>query len=147
MGRKEAVGNSRRHRMSSDRLLLAAGVATLLAFAPDLSVLRAADHGDAPGVRVDGRLDINDVYAFQSPNQSGNVVFIVTVSPLSGITGQTNFHPSADYDIFVNTNSDPDYEFSFNFRFGPPGANGIQDMHVTAQSRTTRIFDIQHATT
>jgi len=108
--------------------------------------LRAADHGDAPGVRVDTRLDINDVYAFQSPNQSGNVVFIVTVSPLAGITGQTNFHPSADYDIFVNTNSDPDYDFSFNFRFSPPGTGGLQDMHVTAQSRTTRIFDIQNAT-
>lgn len=132
--------------MSSDRLLLAAGVAALLAFAPDLPVLRAADHGDAPGVRVDTRLDINDVYAFQSPNQSGNVVIIVTVSPLAGITGQTNFHPAGDYDIFVNTNSDPDYDFSFNFRFSPPGTGGVQDMHVTAQSRTTRIFDIQNST-
>src|ERR1044072_8433622 len=119
MGRIDAVGNSRRHRMSSDRLLLAAGVAALLAFAPDLPVLRAADHGDAPGVRVDSRLDINDFYAFQSPNQSGNVVFIVPASPLAGIPGQTSFHPSADYDIFVSTDSDPDYEFSFNFRFSP----------------------------
>src|SRR5262245_51630618 len=96
--------------MSRGRLLLAAGAAALLAFAPDLPVLRAADHGDAPGVRTDGRLDINDVYAFQSPNQSGNVVFIVTVSPVAGITGQTTFHPTADYDIFVNTDADPDFD-------------------------------------
>jgi len=132
--------------MSSDRLLLAAGVAALLAFAPDLPVLRAADHGDAPGVRVDGRLDINDVYAFQSPNNSGNVVFIVTVSPLAGITGQTNFHPTGNYDIFVNTNSDPDYEFSFDFRFGAPGDGGIQQLHFIAESRTTRIYDILDST-
>jgi hypothetical protein len=133
--------------MRKGRLVLAASaVAALVALSPKLPVLRAADHGDAPGVRVDDRLDINDVYAFQSPNQSGNVVFIVTVQPVAGITGQTTFHPTADYDIFVNTDADPDFDFSFNFRFSAPGSGGIQDMHVTAQSRTTRIFDLQEST-
>jgi hypothetical protein len=133
--------------MRNGRLVLAASaVAALLAVAPRLPAVKAADHGDAPGVRVDDRLDINDVYAFQSPNQSGNVVFIVTVQPLAGITGQTTFHPTADYDIFVNTNADPDYEFAFNFRFGAPGAGGIQELHAIAESRTTRIFDILDST-
>ena len=133
--------------MRNGRLVLAASVvAALLALAPQLPAVKAADHGDAPGVRVDDRLDINDVYAFQSPNQSGNVVFIVTVQPIAGITGQTTFHPTGDYDIFVNTNADPDYEFAFNFRFGPPGAGGIQELHAIAESRTTRIFDILDST-
>ena len=65
--------------MRRKRFVFAAAVAAVLAVAPDLPGLRAADHGDAPAVRFDTRLDINDVYAFQSPNQSGNVVFIVTV--------------------------------------------------------------------
>ena len=133
--------------MRNGRIVLAASaVAGLLALSPKLPVVRAADHGDAPGVRVDDRLDINDVYAFQSPNQSGNVVFIVTVQPVAGITGQTTFHPTGDYDIFVNTNADPDYEFSFNFRFGAPGPGGIQQLHAIAESRTTRIFDILDST-
>ena len=133
--------------MRNGRLVLAASaVAALLAVSPQLPAVKAADHGDAPGVRVDDRLDINDVYAFQSPNQSGNVVFIVTVQPLAGITGQTSFHPTGDYDIFVNTNADPDYEFSFNFRFGAPGPGGIQELHAIAESRTTRIFDILDST-
>lgn len=132
--------------MNSGRLLLAAGAAVLLALAPQLPVVRAADHGDAPLVRFDTRLDVNDVYAFQSPSQSGNVAFIVTVSPIAGITGPTTFHPNADYDIFVNTNADPDYEFAFNFRFGAPGPGGIQELHAIAESRTTRIFDILDST-
>jgi len=133
--------------MRKGRLVLAASaMAALLAISPKLPVVRAADHGDAPGVRTDSRLDINDVYVFQSPNQPGNVVVIVTVSPLVGITGQATFHPTADYDIFVNTDADPDFDFSFNFRFSPPGDGNIQDMHVTAQSRTTRIFDLQEST-
>jgi hypothetical protein len=132
--------------MSQKRLLVAASVAAALAVALDLARLRAADHGDAPAVRFDTRLDINDVYAFQSPSQSGNVVFIVTVSPVAGITGPSTFHPTANYDIFVNTNADPDYEFAFNFRFSPFGPGGIQELHAIAESRTTRIFDILDST-
>ena len=131
--------------MGSGRLLIAVGATALLALAPQLPGVRAADHGDAPGVRVDSRLDINDVYAFQSPSQSGNVVFIVTVVPVAGITSQNTFHPTADYDIFVNTNADPGHEFGFNFRFGPP-AGGLQQLRFVGESRTTRLFDIVDTT-
>ncbi|MGQ0733351.1 MAG: DUF4331 family protein [Acidobacteriota bacterium] len=108
--------------------------------------IRAADHGDAPGVRLDPRLDIPDVYAFQSPSQSGNVVFIMTLSPLARIVSPNTFHPTADHDFFVSTNADPDYEFAFNFRFGPPGSTGIQQLHFVGESRTTRIFDVLGST-
>jgi uncharacterized protein DUF4331 len=132
--------------MSRERLLIAVGVAAVLALAPDLKVLRAADHGDSPQVRIDPRLDLPDVYAFQSPNESGNVVFMMTASPLARIVSPNTFHPTANYDFFVNTNADPDYEFAFNFRFGPPGPGGIQEMHFVGESRTTRIFDILMST-
>jgi hypothetical protein len=132
--------------MRSGSFLIAAGAAALLALAPQLPGVRAADHGDAPAVRFDSRLDINDVYAFQSPSQSGNVVFIVTVVPVAGITSPNTFHPSADYDILVNTNADPGYEFSFNFRFGAPGAGNVQQLRFVGESRTTRIFEIVNAT-
>ncbi len=132
--------------MNSGRFLLASALSALLALASGLPALRAADHGDAPGVRVDPRLDIPDVYVFQSPDQSGNVVFIMTLSPLARIVSQNTFHPTADHDFLVNTNADPDYEFAFNFRFGPPGSGGIQEMHFVGESRTTRIFDVLAST-
>ena len=96
----------------------------------------AADHGDAPGVRVDPRLDLPDVYAFQSPSSSANVVFIMTMAPLARIVSQNNFHPRADHDFFVNTNADPDYEFAFNFRFGPPGPGEPPEIRFVGESRT-----------
>ena len=106
--------------------------------------VNAADHGDAPGVRVDTRLDINDVYAFQSPSQSGNVVFIMTVSPAGADSVAEHISiRGRNYDFFVNTNADPDYEFAFNFRFGDPGPGGTSSRCVSsAESRTQRIFDV-----
>lgn len=132
--------------MRSGSFLIAVGATAMLALAPQLPGVRAADHGDAPGVRVDTRLDINDVYAFQSPSQSGNVVFIVTVVPLAGITSPNTFHPTADYDILVNANADPDYEFAFNFRFGAPAAGNVQQLRFVGESRTQRIFEIVSST-
>ena len=132
--------------MRSGRLWIAFSAAALLAIAPQLPILWAADHGDAPGVRLDNRLDLNDVYAFQSPSTPGNVVFILTAVPVAGITSLSTFHPTGDYDILVNTNSEPDYEFAFNFRFGAPGAGNIQQLHLVGESRSTRIFDIVDST-
>jgi hypothetical protein len=132
--------------MVSGRVVLLAILAAVLSFAPQHLLVRAADHGDAPGVRFDTRLDINDVYAFQSPSQSGNVVFIMTLVPAARIISPNTFHPTADHDFFVNTNADPDYEFAFNFRFGPPGPGGIQEMHFIGESRTARLFDVLGST-
>ncbi len=132
--------------MINGRILVAIGMAGFLALASGPFALRAADHGDSPIVRVDPRLDIPDVYAFQSPSQSGNVVFIATFSPLARIVSQNTFHPTADHDFFVNTNADPDYEFAFNFRFGPPGPGGIQELHFVGESRATRIYDVLSST-
>ena len=131
---------------SGSLLIVAVGATALLALAPQLPGVRAADHGDAPLVRFDSRLDINDVYAFQSPSQSGNVVFIVTVVPVAGVTSPNTFHPSADYDIQVNTNSDPDSEFGFNFRFGTPGAGNVQQVRFVGESRTQRVYEIVSST-
>ena len=52
----------------------------------------AADHLDAPAIEIDGRTDINDLYAFQSPSDSAQTVFITTVNPLAGILSPTTFN-------------------------------------------------------
>lgn len=125
---------------------LAVTGAALLAQSSERLLVRAADHGDSPAVRVDPRLDIPDVYAFQSPSESGNVVLMMTASPLARIVAQNNFHPTADYDFFVDTNGDATYDFAFNFRFGPAGPTGIQEMHFIGESRTSRIYDVLMST-
>jgi hypothetical protein len=128
--------------MQLKRLLCAASILAVLAAGSIQYGLYAADHGDAPLVRVDPRLDIPDVYAFQSPSTPGNVVFIMTLSPLARIVSQNNFNPRADHDFFVNTNADPDYEFAFNFRFGMPGPGNLQSIRFVGESRTTRLFEV-----
>ena len=128
--------------MRAKLLLIAMSLVAALSAGSIQFGLEAADHGDAPGVRVDPRLDIPDVYAFQSPSNSANVVFIMTLSPLARIVSPNTFHPTADHDFFISTNADPAHEFAFNFRFGPPGPGGIQEMRFIGESRTERLYDV-----
>ena len=44
---------------------------------------QGADHLDAPLVQADGRIDINDVYVFESPSDPNNTVLVMTVNPLA----------------------------------------------------------------
>jgi hypothetical protein len=114
---------------------LALGLGTLGAavLATD-SLIRAADHGDSPQVRLDGRMDINDVYVFQSPQTPANTVLIATVSPLAGITGNTHFTPKAQYvfnvDNVAEDDSDVDEDQTYTITFGKLEADGTQKMKV-----------------
>jgi hypothetical protein len=98
------------------------------------ALLRAADHGDSPQVRLDGRMDINDVYVFQSPQTAANTVMIATVSPLAGITGNTHFTPKAQYvfnvDEVSESDTDVDEDQTYTITFGKVEANGTQKMKV-----------------
>ena len=67
---------------------------------------RSADHLDAPLVADDGRLDINDLYAFQSPETPANVVFIMTVNPVAGVFSPTTLRNGAIYEFLIDTGSD-----------------------------------------
>lgn len=113
--------------------VLALGVASLAAavLATD-AVIRAADHGDSPQVRLDGRMDINDVYVFQSPQTAANTVLIATVSPLAGITGNTNFTPKAQYVFNVDSQDDADFveDQTYTVTFGKLLSDGTQAMKV-----------------
>jgi hypothetical protein len=71
-------------------------------------------------------LDINDVYAFQSPSNSEHAVLIMTVSPLAGVVGATTFHPDAIYQLLADSNGDGKPESTVKFTFGPPDAGGVQ---------------------
>jgi len=65
----------------------------------------AADHTDAPGV-TGNTTDIADYYAFQSPNNDANLVFVATIQGLlaPAATGAASF----DENVLIEFNIDKD---------------------------------------
>ena len=94
------------------------------------ATLSAADHLDAPGLTSpggDSRLDINDVYAFQSPSDPANAVLIMTVNPLAGaLSGQTGFHPDATYEFLADIDGDAKPDDWARISFGSVDGDGEQ---------------------
>jgi hypothetical protein len=98
---------------------------------------RAADHLDAPLVQDDGRTDINDIYAFQSPTNVGNTVLAMTVNPLAGVMSELTFDSRADYDFNVDTNGDALADVILRVTFSKP-ARRDDSQRVTLQLLTGR---------
>jgi hypothetical protein len=89
----------------------------------------AADHLDAPTVRSDGRIDINDVYVFQGHN-ANNTVLAMTVDPAAGILSPRRFRPGAVYEFKVSTNRDAIADVAFRIKFGSVQNDGTQSMKI-----------------
>ena len=60
----------------------------------------ASDHLDAPNLSGNGQVDVNDLYAFQSPTNPANSVLILTVNPGAGVLSPTDF---GTFDPTTNT--------------------------------------------
>jgi Domain of unknown function (DUF4331) len=84
--------------------LLAVAAVAIAAAIPAVS----ADHLDAPAVKKDGRIDINDVYAFHpgSPQRLNRTVLVMTVNPAAGAISGTTFRQGARYEFLIDTNND-----------------------------------------
>src|SRR3989337_2990485 len=78
---------------------------------------RAADHLDAPLVAADGRIDINDVYVFQSPSNPANTVLVMTVNPAAGLLSGTRLRPGAQYEFLVDTTGDAVQDIAYRLKF------------------------------
>src|ERR1051326_7914907 len=102
-------------------------LALALAFGLVALPARAADHLDGPMAKHDGRLDITDVYAFQSPSHPANTVLIMGVDPVAGVLSPTTFHPDASYDIKIDTNGDAKEDITYKVTFSAV-AGGGQDV-------------------
>ncbi len=110
-------------------LLGLTALALVFGLAPSLG--RAADHLDAPGLTSpggDGRLDITDVYAFQSPTDSDNTVLIMNVNPGAGALSPTTFHPSAKYEFQIAYDGQATTSVIYQLRFGAPNGGGDQSV-------------------
>jgi hypothetical protein len=90
----------------------------------------AADHRDAPGTKVNGALDINDVYAFQSPTNPANSVLIATVVPIAGVFNPAVFSSTGTYEINVDNTGDHIPDVTFRFAFSAPNRLGVQKVAV-----------------
>jgi hypothetical protein len=77
----------------------------------------AADHLDSPQVMADGRLDINDVYAFQSPENPDNTVLVMTVNPLAGVVSPLTFSTSGRYYFNIDQNGDAKADLTYELLF------------------------------
>jgi hypothetical protein len=87
----------------------------------------AADHLDAPGLTSpggDGRLDINDIYAFKN---GSNTVLIMTVNPAAGVFSPLTFHPEASYDFLIDTNGDAKEDLTYKITFSESD-DGLQEV-------------------
>ena len=92
-------------------------LALALAFGLVALPARAADHLDGPMAKHDGRLDITDVYAFQSPSNPANTVLIMNVDPVAGVLSPTTFNPDASYDLKIDTNGDAKEDVTYKVTF------------------------------
>ena len=89
-----------------------------------------ADHLDSPSVETDGRLDINDIYAFQSPTNSANVVLIMTVNPAAGIFSPMDFSTRGNYELNIDNNSDAITDITYAFTFSKARRTGLPQRYL-----------------
>jgi hypothetical protein len=113
------------------------GLYRLAAFALVFGLLAvpagAADHLDAPGLTPPGgdtRLDLTDVYAFQSPTNSSNTVLIMGVNPLAGVLNNGTFHSNASYEFKIDVDGDAKEDVTYKLSFSAPDASLVQGVKL-----------------
>ena len=89
----------------------------------------AADHLDAPTVKSDHRIDINDVYVFQGAN-AANTVLVMTTNVHAGFLSGTTFRPGALYEFKIDNTGDAIEDVAYRIKFGDVRGNGSQQIHV-----------------
>jgi hypothetical protein len=115
-------------RAISASLVVALAVAAMVIGSNAIRV-GAADHLDAPTVKHDGRIDINDVYVFQGQN-AANTALVMTVNPAAGLLSPTTFRPGALYEFKIDTGSNAIEDVALRVKFGGVRANGSQAISV-----------------
>jgi hypothetical protein len=110
------------------------GLLTIAAVAAFLTIPAfSADHLDAPTVKKDGRIDINDVYVFHpgSPQNLSRTVLAMTVNPGAGVISGTSFRAGANYEFLIDKDGDAKPEGTVRVQFNAPsGGQQTYKVHV-----------------
>lgn len=85
----------------------------------------AADHLDAPALDGLGQVDVNDLYAFQSPHDPNSSVLIMTVNPFAGVVSPIDFATDVDYEFNVDNDGDAMADLTFRTTFAGSGSSQI----------------------
>ena len=89
-----------------------------------------------PDTAANGRLDAGPLYVFRSPANANNTVFIMTVSPFTGVLTPTTFVKGARYDIAIDTSGDMVEDMVLRTTFGAPSPiDGTQAVLVRCLPR------------
>ncbi len=83
------------------------------------SFLFAADHAEAPQVRIDPAADLNDIYVFMNPDNSSELILISSVLPAAGIGSQ--FSDAVEYKFHVSNDASPNSYVDFTCIFPVAG--------------------------
>jgi len=89
----------------------------------------AADHLDAPTVKSDHRIDLNDVYVFQGANPA-NTVLVMTTNVHAGFLSGTTFRPGALYEFKIDNTGDAIEDVAYRIKFGDVRGDGSQQIHI-----------------
>lgn len=111
----------------------------------------ASDHLEAPRVQQDGRTDIADVYAFQSPENEHHTILIMTVNPGAGVLSPETFDPRANYQFKIDNDGDALPDRTIGLRFTEVLSDGEQSyrifgMPLQAKGRTGTIQSLGRST-
>jgi hypothetical protein len=90
----------------------------------------AADHLDAPRSSANPMLDINDIYAFQSPVDPDSSVLIMTVNPFAGVLSPTEFDEGGAYRFNIDRDGDAKADLLIPISFEDADNDGTQEMRV-----------------
>ena len=126
-------------------LLVLLALGTLLIGSVAVRV-NAADHLDAPTVKTDGRIDINDIYVFDAQDPS-HTVLVMTVDPAAGILSPTTFRQGASYEFMIDTSGDAVEDARIVLKFDGVRGNGSQRYSVTWQRGGDRTVLLKQGTT
>ena len=131
------------------RAAVVAGIVVVAATAGTVRLVRSADHRDSPTTMADAAADINDVYAFQSPSNSNNVVFVMTTSPFitPAAASTTYFDPNVLYQFKVDTDANAVEDDVIQVTFTGTGAGQTFTVHGPATPATTGVTDQRILTT
>lgn len=97
-----------------------AAALALLTMAYPATPVFASSHREAPITALDHKADITDFYAFVSPANPNNVVFVMCVDPFLTPSNGPNyfpFDPDITYAINIDNNNSATPGISFQFRF------------------------------